>query len=310
YKYDGMRVVIEKKGGQFWLFTRRQEDVTKQFPDIVELAKKGLKAEECIVEGEAIGIDTKTGYPLPFQILSQRVHRKYGIEKMVKEIPVQVNLFDILYANGKSLFNKPLKERRKELEKILNPIKGKFQLAKYIITNDVKKLEQFYEEALKERQEGLMLKVPDSVYTFGRHVGTMYKIKPMMETLDLAIVGATWGEGARARLLTSYILACKDPDTGKLLECGMVSTGLTEEQYIELTKLLKPLIIKEEGRTVFVKPKIIIEVGYQEIQKSPNYSSGMALRFPRYIRNRTADKSEPDTLDRVKSLFKSQGKAG
>ncbi len=180
YKYDGMRVVIEKKGNHFWLFTRRQEDVTKQFPDIVELAKKCLKAEECIVEGEVLGIDAKTGYPLPFQALSQRVHRKHGIEKMVKEIPVQVNLFDAMYVNGKSLFNEPLKERRKELAKILKPIREKFQLAKHLITNDVKKLEKFYESAIKDRQEGLMLKVPDSKYVFGRHVGMMYKIKGVM----------------------------------------------------------------------------------------------------------------------------------
>ncbi|MBI2543039.1 MAG: ATP-dependent DNA ligase [Candidatus Aenigmarchaeota archaeon] len=310
FKYDGMRIVIQKKGDKFWLFTRRQEDVTKQFPDIVEFARKSLKAKECVVEGEALGIDLKTGYPLPFQILSQRAHRKYDIEKMAKEIPVQVNLFDIMYVNGKSLFNEPLKERRKELKKIVNPINGKFQLAKFIITNDVKKIEEFYEDAISNKQEGLMLKVLDSPYVFGRHVETMYKIKPVMENLDLAIIGATWGEGGRVRWLTSYILGCKDPDTGNLLEVGMMSTGLSEDQYDDMTKKLKPLIINEKGRTVYVKPKIIVEVGYQEIQKSPNYNSGYALRFPRFIRERSLDKSEPDTLNRVVSLFRSQGRLG
>ena len=155
-----------------------------------------------------------------------------------------------------------------------------------------------------------MLKVLESPYVFGRHVNTMYKIKPVMENLDLVVIGATWGEGARTNWLTSYILACRDSDTGKLLECGMMSTGLTEKQYDEMTKRLKLLIIHEKGKTVYVKPKIIVEVGYQEIQKSPNYNSGYALRFPRYIRDRTSDKSEPDTLNRVKSLFKSQGRTG
>jgi len=310
FKYDGMRVVIEKKGNHYWLFTRRQEDVTKQFPDIVELARKCLKAEECIVEGEALGINPKTGGPLPFQQLSQRVHRKYDIDKISKEIPVQVNLFDATYVNGKPLFNEPLSERRKELRKILDPIKGKFQPAKFIITTDIEKLEEFYGDAIKEKQEGLMLKVPNAPYVFGRHVGTMYKIKPTMENLDLVVIGATWGEGTRARWLTSYMLACRDEGTGKLLECGMISTGLTEEEYKQTTQMLKPLIIREEGRTVWVKPKIIMEVGYQEIQKSPNYSSGFALRFPRFLRDRSMDKSEPDTLERVKSLFKSQGRAG
>lgn len=311
YKYDGMRVVIEKKENHFWLFTRRQEDVTKQFPDIVELARKCLKAEECIVEGEALGIDAKTGYPLPFQALSQRVHRKYDIEKLVKEIPVQVNLFDAVYINGKSLFNTPLSERRKELAKILYPIKDKFQLAKSMVTNDVKKLENFYEDAVKARQEGLMLKVPNTSYVFGRHVGTMYKIKPTMENLDLVIISATWGEGIRTKWLTSYELACRDPDSGKFLSCGNMSTGLSEEEYEMMTKELKKLITSEKGKTAIVKPKIVLEVAYQEIQKSPNYESGFGLRFPRFVRIRD-DKgpNEVDTIERIKKLYSSQGRAG
>jgi DNA ligase-1 len=312
YKYDGARCQIHKKGDKIWIFTRRLENVTQQFPDIVELSKEGLKAEECIVEGEAIGIDKKTGYPLPFQVLSQRIHRKYDIEKMVKEIPIQVNLFDIVYLDGKMLLNRPLIEREKILKKILKEIPGKFQFAKEIITDDLKKLEEFYHEALNAKQEGLMLKVPTSRYVFGRHVETMYKIKPIMETLDLVVIGATWGEGARAKWLTSYLLACRDPDTGKFLSCGMMSTGLTEEQYEEMTRLLKELIISEKGKEVIVKPQIVVEVGYQEIQKSPNYESGFALRFPRFIRLRVGDKGpeEADSIDRLKKLYESQGKAG
>jgi len=312
YKYDGARCQIHKKRDKIWIFTRRLENVTQQFPDIVELSKEGLKAEECIVEGEAIGIDKKTGYPLPFQVLSQRIHRKYDIEKMVKEIPIQVNLFDIVYLDGKMLLNKPLIEREKILKKILKEIPGKFQFAKEIITDDLKKLEEFYHEALNAKQEGLMLKVPTSRYVFGRHVETMYKIKPIMETLDLVVIGATWGEGARAKWLTSYLLACRDPDTGKFLSCGMMSTGLTEEQYEEMTRLLKELIISEKGKEVIVKPQIVVEVGYQEIQKSPNYESGFALRFPRFIRLRVGDKGpeEADSIDRLKKLYESQGKAG
>ena len=309
YKYDGSRVQIHRSGEKIWVYTRRLEDITKQFPDIVEFCKKGLKSSECIVEGEALGIDRKTGFPVPFQILSQRIHRKYDIKKMVREIPVMVHLFDVLHENGKMLFDKPLKERWRILEEIVARILGKFQLAKQIVRDDLKELEKFYEESLKAGQEGLMLKVLESPYIFGRHVGTMYKIKPLMESLDLIIVGATWGEGARTNWLTSYILACVDPDTGKLLEVGMMSTGLNEAQYSEMTEKLKPLITSEKGRTVYVKPKIIVEVGYQEIQKSPHSTSGFSLRFPRFIRERT-EKSEPDTLERIESLFKSQGKVG
>jgi len=311
YKYDGMRVQIHKKGEKIWVYTRRLEDVTKQFPDIVQLCKKGLKSEECIVEGEALGIDKKTGSPISFQKLSQRIHRKYDIEQMVKEIPVQVNLFDIIYLNGKMMIDKPLIERRKILEKIVNPIPGKFQLAKEIVTDDMKVLEKFYKDALAARQEGVMLKVLDSHYVFGRHVEGWYKIKPTMESLDLVIVGATWGEGARTNWLTSYELACRDSDTGKFLRCGMMSTGLSEEEYKIMTEELKKLILNEKGKNITVRPRIVLEVGYQEIQKSPNYESGFALRFPRFIRIRD-DKGpeEVDTMERVKNLFESQGKAG
>ena len=311
YKYDGARIQCHKKNNEIWLYTRRLEDVTKQFPDIVELCRKGLKPRECIVEGEALGISSKTGLPLPFQVLSQRIHRKYDIEKMVKEIPVQVNLFDVVYVDGETVFGKPLKDRRKILEKIIKPIPGKFQPTKLIISDDVKELEKFYKEALNAKQEGLFLKVLDSNYIFGRHVGGWYKIKPIMETLDLVIVGATWGEGTRAKWLSSYVLACRDPDTGKFLPCGMMGTGLTEENFQVMTETLKPLIINEKGREVKLKPRVVVEVAFQEIQKSPNYESGLALRFPRMIRIRDDKGSdEADTIERLEELYKSQGRKG
>lgn len=311
YKYDGARIQVQKQGDKIWLFTRREEEVTKQFPDLVELCKKGLKARDCIVEGEVLAINPKTGSPLPFQTLSQRIHRKYDIQKMIREIPVQMNLFDVVYLNGETLFDKAFKERRKILEKIARTIPGKFVLSKQIITDDAKTAEKFYKEALDAKQEGLMLKVLGSTYVFGRHVNTMYKIKPVMETLDLVIVGATWGEGGRTKWITSYELACRDPDTGKFLSCGMMSTGLTEQEYETMTQTLKPLVIEEKGKSIRVRPKIVIEVAYQEIQKSPNYESGYALRFPRFMRIRE-DKGpdEADEIRRVEELFKSQGTRG
>jgi len=310
-KYDGMRAQIHKKDNEIWVYTRRLENVTKQFPDLVEFCKKGLKAKECIVEGEVLGISSKTKLPLPFQVLSQRIHRKYEIEQMIKEIPIQINLFDVIYLDGKILVDKPLTERRKILEKIIKTVPGKLKAAEQLSTNNVKEAEKFYKAALAAKQEGVMLKVPDSQYVFGRHVGGWYKIKPIMETLDLVIVGATWGEGRRSKWLSSYVLACRDPDTGKFLECGMMSTGLTEEEYENMTKVLKSLVVGESGKNVTIKPKIVVEAGYQEIQKSPNYSSGFALRFPRLVRirqDRSAD--DADTIERVFELFKSQGRRG
>jgi len=309
YKYDGLRTQIHKKDDKIWIFTRRLENVTKQFPDLVKYCKKGLKAKECIVEGETLGIHPETGIPLPFQMLSQRIHRKYDIEKMGKEIPIQIHLFDIVYLEKKLLFEKSFKERRKILESVVNIIPKKFELAKQIVTDDLGKTEKFYQEALNVRQEGLFLKVLDSKYVFGRHVGGWYKIKPTMETLDLVIVGATWGVGSRANWLSSYVLACREEDTGRFLSCGMMGTGLTEEQFQLMTDILKELIIVEKGREVTLRPKIVVEVAYQEIQKSPNYESGFALRFPKLIRIRE-DKGpeEADTVERVENLYKTQGR--
>ncbi len=310
-KFDGLRAQIHKKGNEIRVFTRRLEDVTKQFPDIVDYAKKSLHADECIVEGEALGVNKKTGETMPFQNLSQRIQRKYDIEKMVKEIPIQVNLFDIVYLDGDLLISKKFEERRKILEKIVKPIHEKFQLAKQIVSDNPKEIDKFYKEALSAGQEGIFMKVLDSKYVFGRHVDGWYKIKPIMETLDLVIIGATWGEGARSGWITSYALACRDPASDEFLECGMMSTGLTEDQYETMTKTLNPLIVEENGKDIRVKPKIVVEVGYQEIQKSPTYTSGFALRFPRFVRLRE-DKgpSDADTIGRVKKLFQSQGRSG
>ncbi|MEM5830073.1 MAG: ATP-dependent DNA ligase [Candidatus Aenigmatarchaeota archaeon] len=311
FKYDGLRMQIHKQKDRVWIFTRRLEDVTNQFPDVVEVVRKNVLAEECIIEGEAWPIDPKTKLPMPFQKLSQRIHRKYDIEKMMQEIPVQLNVFDIVYLNGQTFFETPLIKRREILKSIIKEEELKIQLAESIFTDNIKEIEEFYNRALQLKQEGIMLKNPESFYVFGRHVGGWYKIKPVMETLDVVIVGAEYGEGARSKWLSSYLFAVRDEDTGELLTCGMGGTGLTEEQFELMTQLLTPLIIKREGNFVWVKPKIVVEVSYQEIQKSPTYTSGYALRFPRIERIRE-DKSvnEIDTLKRLEELYKSQGKSG
>lgn len=309
-KYDGMRTQIHKKGDRLWLFTRRLENVTTQFPDLVALCKKAIKVDECIMDGETLGIDPKTGRPLPFQQLSQRVHRKYDIGEIVKKIPVQINLFDIIYLDGKLLFNKTLKERRKILEESFDAIPGKFQLSEQIVPKGLEEAEEFYEKSIAMGEEGVIVKNLNATYQPGRRVaGGWFKVKPIMETLDLVIVGAEWGTGKRAKWLSSYVLASRDPDTGKFLACGMMGTGLTEQQFRDMTETLKPLITKEGGRSVEVKPEVVVEIGYEEIQKSPNYESGYALRFPRLQRTRE-DKGpeEADTTERLEILYKNQRK--
>jgi DNA ligase-1 len=309
FKYDGMRTQIHKNEDKIWIYTRRLEDVTKQFPELIKWSRKAIRAKECVVEGETLVINKKTGKPMPFQKLSQRIQRKHDIEKMIKEIPIRIEMFEITYLNGRSFFKKELKKRWKILKKIINPIKGKFELADHIETKDPKKANQFFKKSLKEGHEGLIAKNLDAVYQPGRRVGYWWKVKAAAESLDLAIIGATHGTGKRAGSLSSFILGCMKGN--KIVECGMMSTGIKEKgedmTYKKMTKLLKSYIIKEKGKRVDIKPKIVIEVGYEEIQKSPNYKSGFALRFPRFIRLRT-DKSikQIDTVKRIKYLYKIQ----
>ena len=228
FKYDGARIIIHKKGERLWFFTRRLENVTRQFPELHGFVKKAVGARDCIIEGEMLGFDKKTGKPMPFQFLSQRIKRKYDIDKMVKETPIQVNVFDITYLNGRELFEQHLKDRWETLKKTIKPIKGKFQLAEHIETKDLRKAQEFYEKSLNASQEGLIIKDLEAKYHPGRRVaGGWLKVKPVMESLDLAIIGATWGTGKRAGFLGSYILGCRDGDNFK--NCGMLGCGFKEK---------------------------------------------------------------------------------
>ncbi len=314
WKFDGARIQCHKDGDKVWLFTRRLENVTNQFPDIVRMVREGVRARRCVLEGEAMAIG-KNGKPAPFQILSQRIHRKYEIDKMAKEIPVQMNWFDIVYLDAEQLFDSTFRERRKMLERMIKATKGKFQLSEPLLTKDLHKAEKFYQDALYAGQEGVMVKNLDATYQPGRRVaGGWLKVKPIMETLDLVITGAQWGTGKRAGWLGSFVLACREEESGEFMECGMMGTGVKEKKtdekdvtFKDLTEMLRPSIVSEKGNMVRIKPKIVLEIAYEEIQKSPNYGSGYALRFPRLISLRI-DKSisDADTLDRIKYLYEMQ----
>ncbi len=308
YKFDGLRTQIhyDKKKNILKIFTRRLEDVTKQFPDIAEYMKKNLKCESCILDSETVGLTRDKKTFIPFQKLSRRIKRKYHIEKMVKEMPVKTFVFDCLYINGESLMDKPLEKRIKFLSKIIKPNQD-LRNCPRIITSDEKKAEDFFNKALSEKQEGVMIKSLKARYQPGKRVGYGVKLKPGLESFDLVIVGAEWGQGKRNKFLSSYLLACKHPKKEEFLTIGKLSSGPTEEQYEEITRLLKPLILKTKGREVIVKPQVIVEVNYQEIQESPKYSSGFALRFPT-LKQVRYEKSlnEVDDLNKVKFNYESQ----
>jgi DNA ligase-1 len=296
YKYDGFRMQVHKVGNKVKIFTRRLDNVTEQFPFIMEAVKKNVEGD-CIIEGETVGI--KGEKYLPFQQISRRIKRKYNIEEMAKKIPVVLHLFDIIYTNGKTLLNDPFEKRRKILEDIVKEDE-KLVLAKQIIADSEEEGNAFYKEALDKGNEGIMMKNLNAPYQPGSRVGYMIKLKPVLETLDLVIIGAEWGEGRRAHWLATFLLACKDEE-GNFVPIGKVGTGITDEMFQNFTDVLKESIMSQKGKEVVLKPELVVEIAYEEIQRSPKYESGFALRFPRVIRIRE-DKG-PDDIDTIERVY-------
>ncbi len=316
YKYDGFRLLIHKKGKEIKLFTRRLENVTKQFPEVKEYVDKYVKGDSFILDSEAVGYNKKTKEYTPFQNISQRIRRKYDIEKMQRELPIEINVFDILYYDGKSLLDTEFKKRTEIIREIIKEHKYKIIHSKQIVTSDIKKAKEFYKSALKDNQEGIMMKNLEAKYQPGNRVGHMLKVKPEERDLDLVITGGEYGTGKRSGWISSFILSCRGNKKGEYLEIGKVGTGIKELEnkenpeavtFKKLNDLLKPLITKEKGKSVEIKPKVVVSVTYQEIQHSPNYSSKWALRFPRITALRP-DKplSEVADLKEVELDFKKQ----
>jgi DNA ligase-1 len=312
FKYDGFRMQIHKKDGKIRIFTRRLDEVTAQFPDVVKYAEKMVDGDSYILDAEAVGFDVKSKKYIAFQNISQRIRRKYDIDKISKDFPVEINVFDIISFNGENLLKRPFKERREIIERMVKPEQFKLVVAKQLVTSDAGEAEAFYQSALDAGNEGVMFKNLEGIYKPGSRVGYGVKVKPVMESLDLVIVAAEWGTGKRSGWFTSFTLACYDPDAGSFMEIGKVGTGMKEKtelgvSFEQLTELLKPVITKEKGRNVWVKPMVVVEVNFEEIQKSPTYSSGYALRFPRVIHIRD-DRSpeECSDLSLVEDLYSHQ----
>jgi DNA ligase-1 len=302
YKYDGARAQIHKLGDQVRIFSRRLTDVTESLPDTVSSATDGIEATEAILEGEIVAVDSR-GHPVPFQHLMRRFRRVHSITEMVEKIPVELYLFDILYLDGHNLILLPYVERRQVLaEKV-----EKIQLTRQAVTESVEEATQLLTEAMNAGHEGLMAKRLDSPYTPGIRGRHWLKIKPVLEPLDLVIVAAEYGYGRRHGWLSDYSLAARDAETGEFLEVGKTFKGLTDAEIVEMTARLKELVISERHGRVTVMPRIIVEVSYNEVQKSPKYKSGMALRFARITRIRE-DKSaeEADTIEKVREIFEAQ----
>jgi DNA ligase-1 len=300
FKYDGSRFQFHKKGNEAKLYSRRLEDVTGALPDVIGHLLTATD-REVILDGEVIAV--KDGKPMPFQSVLRRFRRKYDVAEAQESIEMIPNVFDILYLDGETLIDRPFRERRKILESVV-----KTYLAPQVVSSDQREIERTYQQALDAGHEGIMIKVTTSPYTPGQRGKNWIKIKPEVDTLDLAVIGAEWGEGKRAHVFGSFLLACQDQ--GKLVALSRVATGFSDDQLAEVYDLLKDRVITKSGRSVTFEPFLVFEVGYAELQVSPTYEAGFALRFPRLIKIRD-DKGIDDveTLESLKNRYQRQSKS-
>ena len=299
YKYDGARIQIHRRGGEVKIFSRRLSDVTESLPDVVELVRRRISGGDLILEGEVVAIG-ENQRPLPFQDLMRRFTRVTNIQKTAEMIPLRLYLFDVLYLADELLIDKPYSTRWKALEG-----QAPYELlAKRVVSSNYIEVTRMLEEALAEGHEGLMAKRLDSPYTPGSRGKAWLKIKAT-ETLDVVIAAADWGSGRRRGWLSNYHLAVWGGDEAMVI--GKTFKGLTDDEFRWMTERLQDLKMEESDYTVYVRPELVVEVAFNEIQRSPRYRSGYALRFARITRVRE-DKGpkEADTLERVEELYERQ----
>lgn len=319
-KYDGIRIQVHVREGEVRLFTRRLEEVTTQFPDAVRALEAGVNAERVVLDGELVGytpetIGTGDRTAVPFQELSRRVKREEDIPTTVQQIPVAVHLFDCLY-DDETLIETPYENRLEHLEACFDPVGPDLDAGRGVLESasatwaspaEPEPAETLYEEALEAGHEGLMLKDPTAPFEPGRRVGRLLKVKPTMEPLDLVVTRAMYSEGRRSDWLGRLYLACYDQEADRFREVGRLSTGYTDEELADLTERLEAIVTDRDGRAVDLEPAIVLEVEYEELQQSPEYDAGYALRFPRFLGIREdLDPTGADRLERVEALYEQQ----
>jgi DNA ligase-1 len=312
-KYDGIRIQIHKKkhnnedktnlGHEINFFTRRLENITHAVPEMVDIVNNTLPDEDFIIEGEMIAI--RDGKPISFQNILHRVRRKHGIDEAIESVPLSLYLFDLLYFKI-PLIDEPLKIRRNKLEEIINLDNNQVNLSDKVEVSidNVNLAEDLFNNSIASGHEGIMIKDPKEPYIPGIRGKKMQKFKAEPETLDVVVVGGTYGLGRRSNFVGSYLVAIRD-ENNDLKTLAHVATGLNDKQLQELTSLMEKYKKYDKGTKIAVEPKIILEIAYSEIVKSPEYETGYSLRFP-VVKNIRQDKGieDIDTVDRLISMFK------
>jgi DNA ligase-1 len=302
YKYDGARVQIHKKGKVAKIYSRRMTDVTESMPEIVNFISSGLKAESVILDGEVVAIGAN-GRPLPFQEVMKRFGRSRDVGAKINETELQLYLFDIIFLNGTPLSDLSLKERRRKLVSVAPPK----VLAPSFVAREEVEAQKLFDESKELGHEGIMVKNPESSYTPGTRGKNWFKIKHTLQTLDMVVLAAEWGHGRRKNWLSDYHLGVIDEATGEYVMVGKTFKGLTDAELETMTARLQKLEVSSSRGVVSVRPEIVVEVLASELQKSPTYESGIALRFARIVRIRE-DRGPSDitSLNELEQLYESQ----
>jgi len=320
-KYDGERMQIHKDGRTIRIFSRRLEDITDQYPDVVELIKSGVSAKNAIMEGEAVAV---RGEKLQqFQVLMQR-KRKYDIEEYVRKIPIRVFLFDLLFLDGENYMPRPYTERRKKLESITKESKD-LTFARRIIPSNLKEVQKFFDEGLARGTEGIMAKslADDAIYRAGAREWMWIKWKKdylegLVDTFDLVLIGAIYGTGKRAKRYGTLLGAVYNANTDMFESFCKIGTGFTDELLDEMPDKFKSLLSKEKPARVdselkpdvWFEPKIVMEVSGAEITESPLHScgkkelgKGLSLRFPRFKQFREKKPEDATSTEEVIQMY-------
>lgn len=304
-KYDGIRLQIHRNRDKITIFTRRLENITEALPEIVKLIDEYLPHENFIIEGEVIA--TQDGKPLSFQNVLQRVRRKHDIDKAVESVPLKLFLFDLLFYKV-PMIDEALLKRREKLTEIVDTTPDELNLSNmvYGTCENISEIEELFKLSIDQHHEGIMIKDAKEPYIPGLRGKKMLKWKAEPETLDMVVLGGIRGIGKRANFVGSYLVGLRD-EQDEFKTIAYVGTGLDDATLEYLTSKMEDCKISEKGRELTVEPKIILEIAFSEIVKSPEYETGYSLRFP-VVKNIRKDKdiSDADTVDRLISMFNSQ----
>jgi len=301
YKLDGARIQLHKAGDEVRVFTRQLQDATGRVPEVVEWAR-GLPAREIVLEGEAIAL-RPDGRPRPFQMTMSRFGRSKNVESARSEIPLSSFFFDCLFLEGEGpLVTLPYSERAVRLGRALPGA----ALLPRLVTREADEAKSFLAGALSAGHEGLMAKALGAPYAAGQRGFHWLKLKSA-HTLDLVVLAVEWGSGRRKGWLSNLHLGARDAESGRFVMLGKTFKGMTDEMLRWQTAKLQTLEVERDDWTVYVRPELVVEIAFSDVQESPRYPAGLALRFARVKRYRE-DKpaSEADTLQTVRAIFQRQ----